>query len=206
MTTLADLKNSVTGWVNRRNDADFAAVLPSFIALTEERIATSVRARPMVTRATYPVQGQYLPLPCDWLEFLDVRLQGSPCPLPLLSRLDDAGAAYYAAGIAAYRIVDGQMEVLPTQDPAAPAPPVLEIAYYAQPQTLVIDTDTNPLLSRHPSIYQFIAAMFAAVYLEDAEATQRFNDLAASAVAQANEWQQTSRFSGGRLNAQARQF
>ena len=204
MTTRADLQAAVTGWVNRKNSTDFAQAFPSLLTLAEERIATSVRARSMVVRATYPVSGQYVPLPCDWLEFLDVRVQGKPYPLPLKARLDPVSLV--GGGPSAYRLVDGQMEVLPAIDPASTNPPILEIAYYAAPVPLVLDTDTNALLDAHPSVYQFITTMFASLWIEDAELLTQFNDLAASAVAQANEWQNTSRWSGGRLNSTARCF
>ena len=196
---------TLTNWLNRRNDPDFAAASAGFLLLTEERIATSVRARSMVVRATYPVSGQYLPLPCDWLEFLDVRVQGCRHPLPFASRLEPA--AYDRGGAPlVYRLVDGQMEVLPVQDPMNPNPPILEIAYYARPAPMELDTDSTALLVAHPSVYLFIAAMFAAMYINDAELLAQYNDLAASAVLQANEWQEQSRFSGARLNAMARAF
>lgn len=203
--TYADLKTAVIGWCNRRNDSAFAAALPNFIRLAEADIASSVRARSMVTRATYPITDQYTPLPCDWLEFLDIRVAGDLAPLTFLSRLEpvcaDRGGKPWA-----YRLIDGQMEVLPIQSTTATNPPTLEIAYYARPEALVLDTDAPPLLGDQPAIYQFVTAMYGATWLEDAEATQRFNDLAASAIAKANNWQDTSRFSGSRLNALARAF
>ncbi len=204
MTTLADLKTSVAGWCNRIGDTVFAANLPNFIALAEADIATNARAQAMVMRATYPITDQYSPLPCDWLEFLDVRVQGRPDPLPFASRLDPGCAPGGAPAV--YRIVDGQLEVLPAQSPTAANPPILEIAYYARPQALVLDTDSTKLLNAHPAIYQFAAAMYGATFLEDDEATRRFGELAAAAIAKANEWQNVSRFSGARLNARARAF
>ncbi len=201
----ADLKSVVTGWCNRRNDSAFAAALPGFVALAEADIASSVRARCMVARATYPITDRYTPFPCDWLEFLDVRLEGEGCPLPFASRLD-AAWPQMGGSPRAYRLVDGQIEVLPTQSSTATDPWSLEIAYYARPLPLVNDTDSNALLNDQPGIYQFVTALYGVTWLEDADATQRFNDLSAAAIAKANEWQEASRFSGGRLNARARQF
>jgi hypothetical protein len=202
----ADLKAAVIGWCNRRNDSQFAAALPNLVALAEADIASSVRARSMVSRATYPIADRYTALPCDWLEFLDVRVAGEPSPLPFASRLDTICMPNQGGRPRAYRLVDGQIEVLPAQSPTASDPPSLEIAYYARPQALVADTDAPALLQEQPAIYQFVLALYGATWLEDDEMTQRFNGLSVAAIAKANEWQTSSRYSGGRINSRARVF
>ena len=203
--TLSALRTDIIAWCNRKNDADFIAAVPGFIALAEERITTALRAKCMVQRATMPIAAGYLPLPCDWIAFLDVRVQGEPHPLTLLSRLDPE--PHTGGRACAYRLVDGQVEVLPHRvvDPAVP-PQVLEVSYYAKPMALVADDDTNPVLEAHPSTYLFTSVLFAALWLKDEQLLAQANDLAASAVAMANTWHDSARFSGGRLNSLARAF
>lgn len=79
----AQLRLAILAWVNRAQlrvpvSATWDPTV-AFTALAEQDINDRVRARCMVVRATEAVDGQYLTLPCDYLEAVDLRLgNGGP--------------------------------------------------------------------------------------------------------------------------------
>jgi hypothetical protein len=93
----AQLNLAIMAWLHRtvfRTPASqtFDAVA-GFIALAEQGLNDSLRARCMVVRATQSVEGQYMTLPCDYLEMLDARIVNGP-PLNYQARADAAMAIY----------------------------------------------------------------------------------------------------------------
>ena len=93
----AQLKLAIMAWLHRASFrtpvADPFDATAGFIALAEEQINAKLRARCMVARVSEPVTGQYLTLPCDYLEHLDARIQNGP-PLIDIPRADAAGALW----------------------------------------------------------------------------------------------------------------
>ena len=202
-STFGTLRSAIMLFLDRANDPLVTPLVPTWVGLAEESIAEQVRARCMVQRATQPVTTAYVPLPCDWLAFLDIRDE-SGRTLTFLSRLDDPVPV--AGPVSAYRLVGKEIEILPHVDPATTTPPSIEVAYFAMPPALTADTDTNALLQEHTSIYLYGALVHAAVYLHDPDAAKIYDATFQQAVAAANGWHEASRFSGGRLNARMRGF
>jgi hypothetical protein len=93
----AQLNQAIMAWLHRtvfRTPAsDTFDAVAGFIALAEQGLNDSLRARCMVVRATQSVEGQYMTLPCDYLEMLDARIVGGP-PLTYMARADLAMALY----------------------------------------------------------------------------------------------------------------
>jgi hypothetical protein len=88
---------AIMAWLHRASfltpvASAFDAVA-GFIALCEQAINDSLRARCMVVRVQQPVEGQYMTLPCDYLEMLDARIVNGP-PLNYMARSDLAQALY----------------------------------------------------------------------------------------------------------------
>jgi len=88
---------SIMAWLHRTTFrtpvSDAFDATAGFIALCEQALNDTLRARCMVVRATQPVEGQYATLPCDYLEMLDARIIGGP-PLTYIARADAAQAIY----------------------------------------------------------------------------------------------------------------
>ena len=94
----AQLRMAIMAWLHRATlrtpfAPDFDATA-GFIALAEQDMNERLRARCMVTRATEEMDGQYTPLPCDYLEMFDLRMAGGGPPITYVPR-DQAAAALY---------------------------------------------------------------------------------------------------------------
>jgi hypothetical protein len=96
--TRAQLRLAILAWLHRSSlktpvSSDFDATV-GFIALCEQDLNERLRARCMVKRAHETVQGQYLTLPCDWLEPMDMRNAAGGPPLTFATRTEMASAFF----------------------------------------------------------------------------------------------------------------
>ena len=156
---------------------DFDAV-PTFLALAEQDINLDLRARCMVVRATQLADGQYVPLPCDYLEGDSVRLMDGRellyAPRGQMANLRalqvhgyySAGGPLYGAGgpypyggppggPRYFDVVGDLMELWPYEAPPDPPPPdlhpyVVEMAYFRRQTLGPLDTDTTDVLIKLP--------------------------------------------------------
>ena len=67
--TYDELKTNIASFLNR---SDLTNQLDFFIDATEAELNRRLRNKDMVKRATATVDGQYLSLPTDWLEAINV--------------------------------------------------------------------------------------------------------------------------------------
>ena len=228
------LTMAIMAWLHRvslktpvANDFDACA---GFVALAEQDMNERLRARCMVLRTTNPVLGQYVTLPCDYLEAVDVRLQNGPeltyQPRGLLAEQwwartvqapgDPAWSGYTPAAVpwnngqpTFYSIVGGEMELSPFPDNAAllaQPMPNIELAYYQRLNLGMNDTDTNNVLSLYPSCYIYGSLIHAAPFLRDDARVQTWATLYNNAVTGANAEHERSRTQGSRLRAQYRRL
>lgn len=204
MKDYAELKKAIIAWLNREGFSVIANAIPGFITLAEEQIANQVRARCMLLRAVETVVRPTVPLPCDWLAMLEVRDHTTGHALEFYSRLDPTVESGIHGPLCAYRLVGNEMEVLPHQEAASTEQ--VEIIYFARPLPLLTDADSTALLRDHPSIYLFGALTNAGIFLEDEGRAKVFDSMFQQAVAAANGWQESSRFTGGRLRMRAPSF
>jgi hypothetical protein len=148
--TRSDLVAAILSWVHRasvRPPVSGIDVIGAWISLGEGDVNLDLRARCMVTRATQPVDGQYVMLPCDYIEALDIRVAAPPAPSPVPSyvgreliyqprrEMGDAvtwnGAGVYAmdppggycdaGGPRWFTVVGNQLEIWPIALPPDPA-------------------------------------------------------------------------------------
>lgn len=108
------LRMAIMAWLHRATlrtpfAPDFDATA-GFIALAEQDMNERLRARCMVTRAQETVDGQYTPLPCDYLEMLDLRMAGGGPPVTYVPR-DQAALSLYNRTSGA-RVTDGQAGIV----------------------------------------------------------------------------------------------
>lgn len=165
LATYADLKTSVAAWLKR---SDLTAIIPDFVALAEARIARDLRLRRQITSADLSLAAgvQGVDLPADWLEFENVTLNGNPSrqlTYVNIEHLDSRYPSSYTGQPAVYTLEGNQILFGPTPDAAYTA----GVFYYAKFAPFVDDTDTNWLLTNHPSIYLFACLAEAAPYLVD---------------------------------------
>lgn len=201
----------------------------TFIALAEEDINKRVRTRSMITRVTQPITGQYTPLPCDFLEAYDVRLENGP-ELIYQSRGslanarwarvlnvpgDPAWSGYSPPSIPwnngqpyQYSIVGAEMELSPFPDAGNPNPqlPNLELAYYQRQALGPNDADTTAILTHYPTIYLHGALVQSAPFLRDDPRIQVWAGIYSTAVDGANSESERARWQGTRLVQQYRRL
>lgn len=94
----AQLRLAILAWLHRGNlttpvSSTWDPTL-AFTALAEQDINEKTRARCMVIRTSETITGQYLTLPCDYLEMVDARIGGGGPELLYMPRADTASAIY----------------------------------------------------------------------------------------------------------------
>lgn len=163
LTTYDGLKASIASWIKR---TDLTDVIPDLIVLAEARIARDLRLRRQIVSAdlTLTPSAQGVELPADWLEFENVTLNGDP-PRQLtyvnIEHLDSRYPSTWTGMPAVYTLEGNQILFGPTPDKAYTA----GVFYYAKFPALTVGTDTNWLLTNHPSIYLFAALAEAEPFL-----------------------------------------
>ena len=69
--TYAELKTNIASFLNR---SDLTDQLDFFIDATEGELNRRLRTKDMVKRATATADSQYLTLPTDWLEAINIEI------------------------------------------------------------------------------------------------------------------------------------
>ena len=72
--TYDELKTNIANFLNR---SDLTNQLDFFIDATEAELNRRLRNKDMVKRATATADGQYLSLPTDWLEAINVQIDSN---------------------------------------------------------------------------------------------------------------------------------
>lgn len=204
MASLAQLQADVAAWLDRQ---DIAPLIPGWVRMVETDIATQLRARVMIRRATTPLDGIFIELPPDWINWESIKDVDTGLNLTLED--DFTGPGMYAGGRSTgFRMVGNCIEFLP--HPPAPlagvAPQAVNVSYYAKPAPLVASSDTNGVLESHYAVYLFGACRYGALFeLDDARATQATQSFG-EAVLAANAWKAASDYSGGPLRAVVQSF
>ena len=205
--TQATLATQVVAWLNRR---DVGALIPGWIAMCENDIAESLRARCMVARSRQNIDGIFIGLPDDFISIESIRDHRTGKPLHLEDEFTGPNINH-AGPVTAYRLVADCIEFLP--HPVIPdpfpddwAPQQIDFNWYQKPKPLVAPQDTNVVLNELFSVYLFGVCKYGAMFeLDDERATQMegaFNN----AVTAANLWKQQSDYSGAPLRAVVRGF
>ena len=172
------------------------------------------------------VDGQYIPLPCDYLEAEDVRLStGRALVYRDRHAMGDlfqvqAGAPASATGLATadpvvllpfrpngptyYSVVGDLMEIWPFEAPPADPPAnyqpyALEMAYFAAQELGPDDTDTTAVLSKLPGAYLWGALKYSAPFLRDDARVETWAAAYAGIVAKSNLAKERAASAGSRI-------
>lgn len=153
LSTYADLKSAVAGWLHR---TDLTSVIPDFISLCEANISRDLRVRAMEQTATGTLSATTLAIPTGFLEVRRVVLGTSE--------------QEYVTPNVFYEIregVTGQYTVLGTNFVFQSSSADYSIDYYKKFDALSGASDTNWLLTNHPDVYLFGALSESALYTHD---------------------------------------
>jgi hypothetical protein len=210
----SELRKNIADFLNRD---DLAGQIPMFIELAEARIRRDLRDRQEQVRAEAMVYGEFMRLPCDWLETKTIICDDQILRLMdgfNIERINLTGATRF------YRHVEDQIQFIPAPSNKVGARVVLE--YLAEVPSLTdsvadaweeADTpwdaadegweaDTNWLLQRYPDVYLYGALLSATSYLQDDGRIPVWAQAYGEAVKSANMVSDKADYSGSALRLQ----
>ena len=162
LSTYSGLLTSLAGWLMRD---DLTAVLPDFVALAEADMFARLRLRAMLTRATTTISGDgYESLPDDFLQMWRLTLDGREIEFSPTVRMAGYAEGYRGSAPLYFSVIGESLQFAPV----GPTPGgLLEMTYYARPEALSDDNQSNALLLASPALYLYGALVQSAPYLAD---------------------------------------
>jgi len=202
MTTITDyasLQSQIAAWLNRE---DLTAQIPVFIQFVEADINTRLRTREMIVRATATSSAEYVQLPADWLEAINLHIVDGQQPLRFVT-LDEADRInklqnYTASSF--YSLMNGAIELVP--EPGDDLD--IEMIYYGKVPELTTSETTNWLLTKAPDLYLYGSLVHASPFLMDDQRIPTFASMYSTRFEALNDESKTSTHSGGPLVARTR--
>lgn len=199
ITNYTTLQSTIADYLNR---ADLTAQIPTFIQLAEADFNTRLRTREMIVRAEAQSSNEYVQLPADWLEAINLHIVDGAQPLRFVT-LDEAdyiNKQQIFTNVAAYSLMNGAIELIP-----APGADIdIEMIYYGKITPLSSEVATNWLLTKAPDVYLYGSLMHAQPFLMDDQRMPVFAALYNARVEALNEESMKSTHSGSPLIARAR--
>lgn len=194
ITNYATLKSAVADWLNR---ADLTSQIETFIQLAEADLNTRLRTREMIVRAEATSDQQYVQLPSDWLEAINLHIIDGAQPLRFIT-LDESDAIVKAQTFTApafYSLMNGAIEIVPE-----PSDDIdIEMIYYGKISALSDQNTTNWLLTKAPDVYLYGALAHASPFLLDDARVPVFFSVYNARIEALNSEAQKSMHSGSPL-------
>jgi hypothetical protein len=202
--TYSELKTNIANYLNR---SDLTGQMDMFIDNVEGEVNRRVRRKEMIKRATATADAQYLSLPTDWLEGINVEITSndfSPILQQSIESLDiyrksinnKTGQPVYFA------FVDDTMELAPTPDTSY----TLQLTYYSKIDALSDSNTSNFLSNNHPDVYLYGALKHASIYLMEDERVAMFSQLFEKALEELKMEQEKAEFGKGSLMQRRRSY
>ena len=202
--TYSELKTNIANYLNR---SDLTDQMDMFIDNVEGEVNRRVRRKEMIKRATATADAQYLSLPTDWLEGINVEITSndfSPILQQSIESLDiyrksinnKTGQPVYFA------FVDDTMELAPTPDTSY----TLQLTYYSKITALSDNNTSNFLSNNHPDVYLYGALKHASIYLMEDERVAMFSQLFEKALEELKMEQEKAEFGKGSLMQRRRSY
>jgi hypothetical protein len=162
ITSYATLQSEIASWLNRD---DLTSQIPTFIQFVEADVNSRLRHQKMVVRAQATSDQEYVSLPADWLEAINIHIIDGKQPLRFVT-LDEADRILKQQIITQpsfYSIMDDALEIVP-----APATDIdIEMVYYGKIPSLSDTVTSNWLLVKAPDLYLYGALVHASPFLLD---------------------------------------
>ena len=202
--TYSELKTNIANYLNR---SDLTSFLDIFIDTTEAELNRRLRTKDMVKRATATADSQYLALPTDWLEAINVEItsnnfrplfQQSIESLDVYRQANDnvTGSPIYFA------VVDKSLELAPTPDTSY----TLQLTYYGSVDALSDSQTTNFVSTGHPDVYLYGALKHASIFLMEDERVPLFTAQFEKALEEMRLEQEKAEFGKGSLIQRRRTY
>lgn len=162
VTTYATLQSEIASWLNRD---DLTSIIPTFIQFVESDVNSRLRHQKMVVRATATSDQEYVQLPTDWLEAINIHIVDGTQPLTYvtLNEADRINKQQIITSPTFYSIMDDALEIIP-----APSSNIeIEMIYYGKIPALSVSNTTNWLLTKAPDLYLYGSLVHASPYILD---------------------------------------
>jgi hypothetical protein len=158
----------------------------------------------MLVRSTASTSGQYVSLPTDYLEMLNIELTSTSPPKRLVYITSDRSDDYRErqnnkTGTPDYYTIEGtSIQLLPTPSEAV----TVQLNYYQDIPALsgLADSGNNWILLAHPDVYLYGTLLQASPYIMDPQSAQQWDALLVRSVQEMTAADEKSRYSGGTLN------
>jgi hypothetical protein len=204
ISTFSELKSSVADYLDR---SDLTTVIPDFIRLAEVQMNRTIRDRRMLQRSTAEVDSQFTQLPSDFLEMLNLQINGSRITglefrSPSALDAERPYLSQYGQPVF-FSIVGETLEVLPNPNGTVYT---TELLYYQSIPALSDAQTTNWVLTHHPDLYLFGSLKQSAPYLKNDERLPVWNALFSQALEELRVQDDRSQTYTGRLAISYRGF
>ncbi len=202
--TYSELKTNIANYLNR---SDLTDQMDMFIDNVEGELNRKIRTKEMIKRANATADSQYLSLPTDWLEVINVEITSNdfkPLFQQSLESLDvyrqsinnKTGQPIYFA------IMDEALELAPTPEQSY----TLQLTYYEKIPALSDSNTSNFVSLSHPDVYLYGALKHASIYLMEDERVAMFTQLFEKALEEIKMEQEKAEFSKGSLMQRRRSY
>ena len=199
ITNYATLQSAIADYLNR---ADLTAQIQTFIQFCEADLNTRLRSREMIVNATATSDGQFVSLPPDWLEAINMMIVGGQSPLRYITpdEADVINKAQTYTSTRFYSMTTGIIELIP---PAVDEI-TIDMVYYGKIPALSVTNTTNWLLTKAPDVYLYGALTHAAPFLMDDQRMPVFSQIYLARVQSLQDESQKALHSGSPLIARPR--
>ena len=202
--TYAELKTNIANFLNR---SDLTSQLDFFIDATEAEFNRRLRVKDMIKRATATADSQYLSLPTDWLEAINVQLDGNNFT-PLMQQSIESLDIYRKSvdnvsnQPVYYALVDNTIELAPTPDTSY----TLQLTYYGTIDALSDSNTSNFISNSYPDAYLYGALKHASIYLIEDDRVALFTQQFEKALEEMRLEQEKAEFGKGSLMQRRRTY
>lgn len=202
--TYAELKTAIANYLNR---SDLTSDIDTFITSVEAELNRRLRTKDMIKRATATADSQYLTVPTDWQEAINVEITSGEFT-PLFQQSIESLDVYResignTAGKPTYfAMVDDSIELAPTPDNDY----TLQLTYYAKINPLSDSNTSNFVSVSHQDVYLYGALKHASIFLMEDDRIQMFTNQFEKALEEMRLEQEKSAFGKGSLMQRRRTY
>ena len=202
--TYSELKTNIASFLNR---SDLTSEIDIFIDQTEAELNRKLRVKEMIKRANATAESQYLTLPTDWLEIINVEITSNDFR-PLFQQSLESLDVYRTANNNVsgqpiyYAVMDDALELAPTPDAAY----TLQLTYYEKITALSDSNTSNFISNNHPDVYLYGALKHASLFLMEDDRAARFSALFEKALEEMRLAQEKAQFGKNSLIQRRRTY
>ena len=194
LTSYSELTSTISSYLAR---SDLDSIIPTFVALAEQRLRRELRIRQMLVTAQAPTVGgdSTVGLPSDYLEMRDIHVAATPN-----GQLNyDTPNAFYKRNTSTESGLPKRYTVLASELQLAPIPDgvyTLQMLYYAQPAFLSSSNASNVFLAYCPDALLYASLGEAEPYLMNDARLQTWGALYQRAISAIDVADESGEYSG----------